>query len=259
MRISIVNTISNALDLISYTYPNMIKNIGWEDYNYVMVVWEPSKEVIAWLKERPEIKVVEYKVNKFVGYVPNLRGMINLAFEEGYKLNDYVCFLNTDVVFGKDWLKELMLFAKEDLIVNSVHITPIKGEHVLTRNFGLTTSSDFDMIGFDELCNKIRCIGSLRFPVGGQNNWKSVATMPYILHKKWWETCGPWELIGVGLNIDPPDRRFFTRCHKAGAKFAMALGSIVYHSEGAERRSGQRPISAKGMPEEGVYYGRRSV
>ena len=70
--------------------------------------------------------------------------------------------------------------------------------------------------------------------------------MPYLFHRQYWETCGPWELT---LERGTPDVRFFDRVAAAGAEFALSFGSVVYHHEAVERR-GKRPPGAEGMPEE---------
>jgi len=250
MRVSVVTCVSTAIDLLKYSTKYLLSNAGTRDFDLIVVTWLASKDVLAWLNERPWIRHVVYNTNPKVGYVPNLRGMINLAFDSGFDLNDRVVFTNTDVVYGQDWLSELVRWGDNDnWIVNSQHITPIRGGHVITLDLGEPIEGRFDEARFFEVVKAHRRPGDLE-KEEERGGWRNTATMPYLIHKKWWDQCGPWELTGVGRGLDPPDRRFFQRCHDAGAEFVMAMGSIVYHHEGVERGR-SRPAGAESLPEEG--------
>jgi hypothetical protein len=149
--------------------------------------------------------------------------------------------------FGKDWLVNLAKHATPDTIVNSVHITPIHGPHVVTANLGIPEYDKFNMQEFDRLYKK-----HFDDRVESENNrggWLATNTMPYLIPRRFWDAAGPWELTLKGQGGFPPDRRFFQRCKNAGAEFTMSHGSIVYHHEAVERR-GKRPKGAEGMRNE---------
>jgi len=249
-RVSIVQCVSTALDMLKFSTDSLIKNSGHSEFDYIVVIWNASKEVKDYLKELQElydfVYVVEYKTNKEVGYVPNLRGMMNKGFDYGFKLNNYCGLVNTDMYFGRDWLKNLVRYINENEIVNSVHITAfMKRSNVITENLGHTTYGQFNHKRFDELYKELYKNELER--EGNGKNWIDLNTLPYLFHKKWWDLCGPWELkLG---KPDSPDVRFFRRCSEAGAKFTKSHSSIVYHYQAVER-SGKRPPGTQSMVNE---------
>lgn len=257
MRVSVCTCVSTAADLLESCINSLMVNAGITDFDLIVVTWNASPDVLAWLHDNRWVHHEVYETNPDVGYVPNVRGEINKTFDAGFAMNDFCVRTDADVVFGRNWLKELVQWADEDVIVSPQHITPIKGPHVITADLGTIASPDFDALEFLRLVDKHRRPGELQTE-DQRGGWLNTLTMPYVMHRKWWEACGPWELTGIGKRIDPPDRRFFTRCHEAGAKFSMAMGSVVYHQEGAERKRKTRPAGAEAMPEEGVNHAQSS-
>lgn len=249
-RVSIFNCVSNAYEMLRFSSDAIITNAGHDNYDYIVVTWGPSPEVAKYLDELKErfsfVHVTEYKTNKAVPFVPNLRGMMNHGFDYSFELNNYAGLVNTDQYFGKDWLINLVKYANENDIVNSTHITPIKGPHVITADLGIPEYGKFNMIEFDRLYKELY-IDKLDTEEE-RGGWLATNTMPYLIPKRFWKIAGPWELmLGKGGS---PDRRFFQRCKDAGAHFTMSRSSIVYHHEAVERRSGSRPEDAKNMTEE---------
>lgn len=236
MRVSIINCVSTAIEMLKFSTDAIFNNAGTEDFDYIVIKWLASPEVDDFLNADERVIKAEYLTNGELSYVANLRAMINKGFNIGYLLNDYCGLVNTDMYFGKDWLKNLVKYAAEGLIVNSTHISPIKGKHVFTANCGIPTEEIFDMDRFNQLYSIL--YGEGVYTEDDRGGWINTNTMPYLIHHKWWEECGPWEMEPI--NDTPPDRRFFERCHKAGAYFTMSRSSIVYHHEGVERR-GPRP------------------
>ena len=250
MRVSIFNCVSNAYEMLRFSSDAILNNSGYDNFDYIIVVWEPSEEVLSYLnklkQERNNIHIVEYHTNPNVPFVPNLRGMMNKGFDYGFGLNDYCGLVNTDQYFGKDWLLNLVKYANENDIVNSTHITPIKGPHVVTADLGIPEYDKFNMDEFNKLYN---ILYEDRLETEEERGgWLATNTMPYLIPKKFWQIAGPWELM-LGKESSP-DRRFFQRCKDAGAHFTMSKSSIVYHHEAVERRSGKRPETAKNMSEE---------
>lgn len=246
MRVSVVNLCSTAIDMLKFSSRMLMENAGTNDYDYIVVTWNPTPAVVEWLDGEPEIVRVEYKTNPDLAYIPNLRAMFNRGFDAGYERNDYVAMVNTDMAFGSKWLANLVRRATEDVIPNSLHMSPIKGPNIITINLGEPTVEKFNLDLFwkkhDELYqHKVETEEE-------RGGWRSTNTFPYVMHRKWWNTCGPWRPIHIRRQ-DAPDRQFFGRCHEAGAKFVLVHDSIVYHHDAAERRGKQRPVGLEKMPE----------
>lgn len=262
-RISIIQCVSTSLEMLKFSTDSLIKNSGYDNFDYIIVTWLASDQVKKQIKIYQEmydfVHMIDYPTNDNIGYVPNLRGMMNLGFDKGFKLNDYCCLVNTDQYFGKDWLKNLVKYVTPNLIVNSVQITPIEGPPYITANLNITEYDKFNLDKFNEMYQNIYKDNiEMEEERGG---WFACNTMPYIFHKKYWKLCGPWELT-LDKNFkencakkgycDSPDSRFFERCHEAGAKECMVWSSICYHHEAVERR-GKRPKGAEYMiNEDGV-------
>jgi len=248
-RVSIVQCVSTALDMMKFSTDAIYNNSGYDNFDYVIVTWLPSEDVWEYLQELNSIKdnvhIVVYKTNDSIGYVPNLRAMMNTGFSKGFELNEYCGLVNTDMYFGKDWLINLVKYASEDTIVNSTHVTPINGPHVITANCGIPEYGKFNLGLFDSLYN-----ANFKDELESEETrggWMGTNTMPYLIHRKYWVECGPWELNLVSGQT--PDRRFFQRIHEAGAIFTLSHSSIVYHHEAVERR-GARPRGAEHLSNE---------
>jgi len=248
-RVSIFNCVSTALEMLKFSTDSIYNNAGTDNFDYIVVTWLPSQEVIYYLedlKQYRNIHIIEHKTIDNVGYVPNLRGMMNDGFNYGFELNNYCGLVNTDQYFGKDWLINLMKHANENDIVNSIHIHPKNiGKHVVHANLGIPEYGKFNMSDFNELYKKLYQSDKLETEQQ-RGGWKNTNTMPYLIPKRFWEIAGPWELT---LKNGTPDRNFFQRCHDAGAKFTMSMDSIVYHYEAVERK-GKRPKGAENMSNE---------
>jgi len=244
MKVSIFNCVSTAYEMLRFSTDAILNNAGTEDFDYIVVSWCATDEVLKYLRSHPRIIHIEYQTNNQVGYVPNLRGMMNFGFTEGFRRNEYCGLVNTDMYFGPNWLSNLIKYATPDTIVNSTHITPIVGPHVITANLNIPEYDKFNLSEFNKLYNlHYRDVLEHEDVRGG---WLATNTMPYLIPKHFWEVCGPWELR---VTTDTPDRRFFQRCHEAGAKFTMSRGSIVYHHEAVERR-GTRPKGTEHLANE---------
>lgn len=259
MRVSIVNCVSTARDMMAFSDRAMISHAGDVHWDYVVVKWLASPEVDDYLNRLPdivrslspmegiEVHVIEHITDESVGYVPNLRAMMNKGFDYGFWLNEYCGLVNTDCYFGPDWLKHLKKWAAPHRVINSQHITkasapkPVKG--IITEDLGLPLDGEFKCHRFINLYDQLFADEMWIAP---SNDHRQAATMPYLFHRDYWEECGPWELT---LEKGTPDMRFFQRVSDAGAQFALAMGSVVYHAEAVERR-GPRPIGAETLKEE---------
>lgn len=251
-RVSIFNCVSNAYEMLKFSSEAIINNSGYDNYDYIIVTWGPSQEVVEYLNELKTkydfVHIVEYKTNNAVAYVPNLRGMMNAGFDYGFELNDYCGLTNTDQYFGKNWLINLVKYTNINDIVSSTHISPCGGVNQEKGNFGVPEYTKFKIDKFNEMYNELyQDILQTQEERGGP--WNTCVTMPYLIPKRFWQTAGPWELTLKG-KTDSPDVRFFQRCSDEGAHFTMSRSSIVYHHDSVERKSGNRPKEAVEMKEE---------
>ncbi len=264
MRVSIVNCVSTAENMMRFSDMSLLSNSGHINFDYVIVKWLASRGVEKYLRDLPKIiedlpypdaitvHILDYKTNNNIGFVPNLRAMMNMGFSCGFELNEYAGLVNTDCYFGPNWLGGLTKHASENVVINSLHITaatpPIPVRGILTENLGIPEPGTFNRWRFVQLYDKNYednvVYSDTLIPDQG---YRQCATMPYLFHRKYWELCGPWELECV--DGQSPDVRFFDRVHAAGARFAMTDSSIVYHHEAVERR-GKRPKGAEHLPEE---------
>jgi hypothetical protein len=248
MRVSVVNFCSTAVDMLKFSSRELVKNAGTSDFDYIVMTWNPSEAVQEYLDEQNNFIIqAQYGADPSLDYVPNLRRMFNEGFHSGYLYNDndYVCIVNTDMMFGKDWLINLMKRASLNIIPNSLHISPILGPNIITYDFGIPTDDTFYKDRFWQLHDKL-----FEHKIETENErggWEATQTLPYIIHKKWWDECGPWDVeVKKG---HPPDRMFFERVHDAGGKYVLCHDSICYHHEAVERRSGVRPVGMENMQE----------
>ena len=250
-RVSIFNCVSNAYEMLRFSTDAILNNSGYNNFDYIIVTWGQSNEVLEYLIELSgrysNIHIVEYQTNPDIPFVPNLRGMMNKGFDYGFSLNDYCGLVNTDMYFGKDWLINLVKYANDNDIVNSLHISPIEGANIITADLGVTEYGKFNTSEFNKMYNNLYEDRLVTQQERG-NNWRAINTMPYLIPKRFWGVAGPWELM-LG-SPHSPDVRFFQRCSNAGARFTMSLSSIVYHHNAVERSSGSRPEDAKDMSQE---------
>jgi hypothetical protein len=247
MRVSVVNFCSTAVDMLDFSTRSLFENAGTTDFDYFLVTWLPTPEVLAWCDRSPyPVTRIPHDTVPGLAYVPQLRAMMNHGFDIGYAAHDWVAIVNTDMAFGRDWLLNLERRATERAIIpNSVHITPTpagyppaQGVGIHQGNFGEPTAATFDSSRFWSLHDAL--YRDQEWTHGtAPGGWESCATFPYLLHRSWWERCGPWSPEHTGG--EAPDRRFFRRCYDAGAKFVLVGNSIVYHHEAVERKRSRPP------------------
>lgn len=249
MRVTVVNFCSTAVDMLDFSSDMLIDHAGTDNFDYLITTWNPTTAVQKWIidyKRGIPLYHARYETEKNLDYVPNLRAMFNFGFSAGYKYNDWVAIVNTDMAFGSNWLANLVGRATEDIIPNSLHLSPIRGPNIVTIDLGEPVKGKFNL---DLFWKKHAELYEHRVETEEQRgSWQATNTLPYIMHQKWWEKCGPWRPNHV-RGQPPPDRQFFQRCHDAGARFVLVHDSIAYHHEAVERRSGVRPIGIEDMPE----------
>lgn len=256
-RVSIINCVSRAYEMLKFSSEQLIKNAGTDNFDYIIVCWHTTKEVDEYIeylpkkfyKDYPKLKVhrVNHKEIPGVGYVPNLRAMINEGFIKGFELNKYAGLVNTDQAFYKNWLINLVKNCDPNIMIGSVAVLP---RTINPRNyqadFGLPEYGKFDNRKWEEFCRKIIHVNEIMREIDyPRDDYFFYAGFPYLFHRKWWEKGGPWELT---FKNGTPDVQFFRKIHKQGLKFVLRLDSIAYHYEAGERgRNKQPPEFAKHM------------
>jgi hypothetical protein len=243
--------------MLRFSTEELIANAGTGNFEYVIVCWHTSPavdEYISELQERfsalrsdsqIEVTRLDHKTNPNVGYVPNLRAMMNEGFSYVFGKYEYGGLVNTDQCFYKSWLQNLVKHVAPDRMITSKLIE--RGP--ITRHFkadlGLTEYDKFDMGTFNNLCEKLIKPGVLlsEEDVGGYMNAES---LPYLFPRAMWDAAGPWELT---LANGVPDVNFFDRGHSAGFKYFMSADSLAYHVGGGERKN-YRPKETESMRSE---------
>lgn len=260
-RVSIVNCVSEALEMLRFSSEQLITNASTDNFDYIIVCWNTTLEVDRYIEQlgekfkesHPRLRIirVDHETIEGIGYVPNLRAMMNTGFNEAFELNEYGGLVNTDQSFYKDWLVNLIKYCTPKRMVTSTLIEAGRTRHH-QADLGLTEYSTFDLEGFNNLCKQITQPGKLitaaeREGIWGDPGYKNIESLPYILPREMWEKAGPWELT---LADGTPDVNFFDRAHACGFEFVMSGDSIAYHVGGVERGATGKsvPAFAKDMP-----------
>lgn len=269
-RVSIINCVSQALEMLRFSSEELIKNAGIDNFDYIIVCWRTTKEVDEYIyslakkisQNYPRLKIhrINHKEIPNIGYVPNLRAMINEGFERGFELNEYSGLVNTDQAFYKNWLINLLKHCAPNIMIGSVAVMPrtINPKNY-QADFGFPEYGKFDKEKWENFCQKIirpnEIMSETEYPF---DDYFFYAGFPYLFHRKWWKKAGPWELT---LKNGTPDVNFFRKAHKYGLKFVLSLDSIVYHYEAGERgRNKQPPEFAKHMKYDPIpFWGYRII
>lgn len=247
--------------MLRFSSEQLIENAGTDDFDYVIVCWNTTPEVDRYIgklgaifkESHPRLGItrVDHQTIDDIGYVPNLRAMINAGFDTGFEMNEYGGLVNTDQAFFMNWLKNLLKHRNPKGMVTSTLIEMGETRH-LQADFGLTEYGIFDLEGFNNMCEAIIQPGTLiseaeREGIWGDPGYMNIESLPYIFPRKMWRDAGPWEL---SLSNGTPDVNFFDRAHASGYEFVMSGDSIAYHVGGVERGIGgtSAPAFAEGMP-----------
>lgn len=244
-RVSIVNCVSEALEMLKFSSEQLIENAGTDNFDYIIVCWNTTPEVDFYIEELereyklsyPKLKVfrVEHKEIPQIGYVPNLRAMINEGYKLGFKLNDYSGLVNTDMAFYKNWLINLVKYCGLIKIVGAVTIMPKKRlRYYYQADFGATEYGKFNNKEFIKFCEQKIKVGGIitESQLAKGENALDLIAFPNLFSRQMWYEVGPWELT---LKNGTPDVNFFQKAIRHGFKVIMSLDSITYHLEGAER------------------------
>jgi hypothetical protein len=242
--------------MLRFSSEQLITNAGTDDFDYVIVCWNTTSKVDTYIEQlgdlfresHPALRIirVDHKTIEGIGYVPNLRAMINTALDNAFQLNEYGGLVNTDQAFYKDWLVNLSKHCRPNRMVCSTLIESCRITRHHRGDFGLTEYGAFDVEGFNNLCRQIIRPDKLitadeREGIMGDLGYRNTTSVPYIFHRNMWKAAGPLELT---LKNGIPDINFFDRAHACGFEFVMSGDSIAYHLGGGERGATGRPIPA---------------
>ncbi len=238
MGVSVYNIVSEALDLLDFSTKYAIENSGM-DFTYILIVWNPSKEVMNWIEEERYKQYLNgsnskgmgfsyyrYKTNSNLGFLPNLRSCFNLGFDKSFEYNEYACGINTDMMFYFDWLRNLYKYRKENHIINCREIDPRPTIHHEVQDFG-SIGYDFPVDKFYKYCTRL-----YKDELVSEEEWfgPRADSTPHLIHKSTWENVGPWT-VNIIADVD-----WFNRAKSSGIKNMKSKGSIVYHEGKGETK-----------------------
>jgi hypothetical protein len=232
--------------MLRFSSEQLIENAGTDNFDYIIVCWNTTQEVDDYISQlsarykdsHPRLKIVrvDHKTIEGIGYVPNLRAMMNEGFSKAFELDEYGGLVNTDQAFYKNWLINLAKHCGSGVMVNSLPVVRKSHSQFFPQaDFGITEYGLFDTDGFRKFCEKrIKPDETIvEEDLRGVNyDPVEMTGLPYLFPRMMWEKAGPWEL---NVLSGTPDVNFFRRAHNSGFKFMIALDSLSYHVEGAER------------------------
>jgi hypothetical protein len=218
-RVSVINCVSETLEMLRFSSEQLIENAGTDNFDYIIVCWNTTPEVDSYIKElegrykqsHPKLKIfrVDHKEIPNIGYVPNLRAMINEGFTKAFELNKYSGLVNTDQAFYKNWLINLAKHCNQKQMVSSVVVMPKAILEHYQGNFGITEYGKFNLQKFDKFCNAILKKNKLKTEQGLKGEeYLYLIGFPYLFPKEMWYKAGPWELT---LDHGTPDVIFLKK------------------------------------------------
>lgn len=229
--------VGRALDMLEFSLNQAVKNSGLskKDYDLVAICWKTSDEVYDFLKAK-RIKYVDMKYDEGKGFLWNLYKGWNLGYEIGFKYAKYVCPIATDHAFHKNWLRNLMKYAKTNRIVNCKLIEPgILPTLHTAINLGVTLPGKFQQEEFNKIVKKIY---NNELIVDDKKYGRRLDAMPFVCPIDVWQKFGPMKKI-LTKNGLTGDTDFFNRCKKGNVEITKSLSSISYHCGGLETARNQ--------------------
>lgn len=224
--------VGKAVEMLDFSINQAIKNAGIpkKDFDIFMICWKTSKEVYEYLNEK-NYKYIEMKYDFNKDFLWNLYKGWNLGLDEGFKHAPFVCPIATDHAFYKNWLKNLMIYAKPNRIVNCKLIEPGTLPTLHTAiNLGITLPHSFQQKKFNTICKKFY---KNKLITDEKHYGHRLDAMPWVCPKDVWDRFGPQKKVlltdGITGDVD-----FFNRCTKGGVENTKSLSAISYHCGGLE-------------------------
>jgi len=253
LKVVLYCQIGAAIDMAEFSINGefgAIKNTGLspKEFDIVFICWKTPAKTYEWLNKN-NFKYVDMEYDEGRGFLWNLYKGWNLGYEVGYKYADLICPIATDHAFYKDWLKNLLKYARENRIVNCKLIEPgaIQSLHT-TKNFGHVIGGQFDHTSFtsfagsiskDQLVfDDIQGLFHQNKGIGGSYGHRLDA-MPFVVPVDVWKRFGPM-LQTVNQHNVTGDVDFFDRCRIGGVEITKALDAISYHLGAAETKRNEK-------------------
>lgn len=239
-NVEIISLIYKSTDYLRLIYEQLksdnCKVDGW-DIGIRLVLNDATDEIIEEVKKL-DISYTIYNDKQPNDYYLNrVYRCWNFAGETSEY--DNICFVNSDMVFSKDWLKNLLKNHDNINIPCSRLVESGKlksGKYGISSNFG-KNPNDIDFNGFNKYVEKIK---SEELQQGG-------LFMPCIFIKERFVESGMYpegNIYNTGIGnfgdkfIDSGDDYYFNKLMKDyGMKHVTVFDSIVYHIQEGEKDS----------------------
>ena len=226
--------VGKAVDMLDFSFNQAVSNAGLpeKDFDIFFICWRTSSDVYQYIKSK-KLKYIDMPYDGDKDFLWNLYKGWNLGYEEGFKHAKYVCPIATDHAFYKNWLKNLMRYARPNRIVNCKLIEPGTLPTIHTAvNLGITLPNKFQQKKFESIAKKLY---KDELITNERKYGHRLDAMPFACPNDVWERFGPMYkvLLDDGLTGDTD---FFNRCRKGGVEITKALNAISYHCGGLETR-----------------------
>lgn len=237
MKVCVAMPLGKSLDLARFSVASLINNAGLEfkkEFDLIFITCKTSNEVFSWIKENNYACVdVPYIENG--GFIKNLYNWWNTGHDESLKKAEYAINVGSDHAYYKDWLKNMILWARPNRIVNCKLIEPgcLPSLHT-TMNLGRTTYNEFNQTLFHQLCQAIYKDELITDEVAYGHR---LDASPYAIPKDVWERFGPM-IDYIRPDGITGDTDLFDRMRLGGVEITKALNSISYHCGGLETQQG---------------------
>lgn len=210
-----INTSKNERYHVELLLKSIYKNFSRRDYPIIVYVENDNQGTVEFLKTQkllfPNLKIVINPLPIPIGYARN----INLMFEMAE--TEIVSYLQSDMVVGPNYDKEILTWLTEDTIISSTRVEPPlhpPSSEKITHDFGLDPKN-FDLNAFSEFANKHITMRQTDF-------WFA----PFTLYKKIWLDIGGHD---TNFRRSREDSDLLYRLSMNGIKTKQAWNAIVYH------------------------------
>jgi len=213
-----INTANNEKDYVSLLLRSLVDHTSIDDHEVLVFVDsdnQGSYEHI--LTKKSEIKNLRVHRNTAgfpVGSQTNVSVMFNKA------KNDIVCYLQSDMVVGKDFDKHIIKNITEKTVLSCARIEPpIHPESYdkITKDFGITPDS-FNYEQFNSFVEQLQSENRLNI---------ETHFAPFAIHKKtWFEYMGGFD---VQFRCSREDSDTMIRMREAGLNTIQCWNACVYH------------------------------
>lgn len=245
MRISIICLIYKSIELADLVYESLYENtpkLKNGEAEFLFVANDPSKKLIEHLKEKKYPFVIncneilsEEELFKQGYAFPEYIHRVYAGYNKGILISkgDIIVLINSDHVFSKDWLENLLKFIDYKTIVSSQLVEPKHSKYdvfpgAYHAEFG-NNANNFNKEKFLEYVQKKKCTGVKN---GG-------AYMPCALYKDLFFYVGLYpegNIAGESFNniFKTGDEACFENMKKIGVRHITSMDSIVYHMKEGE-------------------------